>query len=242
MSDLEALSEVMDSELNIDDEDEINLADDDDIETEDDADYEAETDDDVDADAEPKFGTKTDYRLGDLGDEGVLDDKYWEEARHFMDVDGEQADAVDETATADEDDEEEDEDDDEKDDTYLQKFDSEVRNNFIEKYHPEVLSHNYEEVKNLAKITRDKNGLVVDPLHKTLPFLTKYEKARIIGQRAKQIDMGAKPMFQVKQGLIDSYLIALKELELKKIPFIIKRPIPNGGFEYWNLSDLELLE
>lgn len=243
MSNLEVLSEVLDSELNIDD-DEINLADDDDIETEDDADYEAETDDDVDvnADAEPKFGTKTDYRLGDLGDEGVLDDKYWEEARHFMDVDGEQADAVDETATADEDDEEEDEDDDEKDDTYLQKFDSEVRNNFIEKYHPEVLSHNYEEVKNLAKITRDKNGLVVDPLHKTLPYLTKYEKARIIGQRAKQIDMGAKPMFQVKQGLIDSYLIALKELELKKIPFIIKRPIPNGGFEYWNLSDLELLE
>lgn len=244
MSNLETLSEVMDSELNIDD-DEINLADDDDIETEDDADYEAETDDEAgaNADTEPVFGTKTDYRLGDLSDEGVLDDKYWEEARHFMDVDGESAIAVDESANADEsEDDEDDDDDDEKDDKYLQKFDSEVRNTFIEKYHPEVLSHNYEEVKNLAKITRDKNGLVVDTLHKTLPFLTKYEKARIIGQRAKQIDMGAKPMFQVKQGLIDSYLIALKELELKKIPFIIKRPIPNGGFEYWNLSDLELLE
>ena len=33
-----------------------------------------------------------------------------------------------------------------------------------------------------------------------------------------------------------------KELEEKKIPFIIRRPLPNGGSEYWNVSDLELLE
>ena len=27
----------------------------------------------------------------------------------------------------------------------------------------------------------------------------------------------------------------------KKIPFIIKRPIPGGAFEYWKLKDLEII-
>jgi hypothetical protein len=36
-------------------------------------------------------------------------------------------------------------------------------------------------------------------------------------------------------------LIALAELERKAIPFIIKRPLPNGGCEYWKLKDLEVL-
>ena len=68
----------------------------------------------------------------------------------------------------------------------------------------------------LIKVTRDKNGLVVDKLHKTIPFLTKYEKARVVGQRAKQIDAGAQPLIKVSAGMVESYLIALKELELKK--------------------------
>ena len=41
--------------------------------------------------------------------------------------------------------------------------------------------------------------------------------------------------------MIDGYLIALKELEQKKIPFIIQRPLPNGKSEYWRLRDLEQL-
>ena len=41
--------------------------------------------------------------------------------------------------------------------------------------------------------------------------------------------------------MIDGYLIALKELEQKKIPFIIQRPLPNGGCEYWRLTDLEII-
>ena len=43
-------------------------------------------------------------------------------------------------------------------------------------------------------------------------------------------------------NVIDGYLIALLELEQKKLPFIIKRPFPNGGVEYWNVSDLEFLQ
>ena len=45
----------------------------------------------------------------------------------------------------------------------------------------------------------------------------------------------------VNQSIIDPYLIASMELEEKKIPFIIRRPLPNGASEYWKLKDLELV-
>jgi len=65
------------------------------------------------------------------------------------------------------------------------------------------------------------------------------EKARILGQRAKQIEIGAKPLVKVPENIIDGYLIAELELRENKIPFIIKRPIPGGAFEYWRVKDLE---
>jgi DNA-directed RNA polymerase I, II, and III subunit RPABC2 len=134
-----------------------------------------------------------------------------------------------------------DDDEEEDDENYLKKFDKDLKNNYLESYHPEAYSHNFEEVKMLTNVVRDENNNVVDPLHKTIPFLTKFEKSRILGQRAKQIDSGATPFVKVDKSIIDGYVIALKELEEKKIPFIIKRPLPNGAFEYWNVSDLELV-
>ena len=88
---------------------------------------------------------------------------------------------------------------------------------------------------------RDENGNIIDPLHKTVPFLTRYEKARILGERAKQINSGAKTFVDLEPNVIDGYVIALKEFEAKKIPFIVKRPLPNGGVEYWRFEDLEVL-
>lgn len=134
-----------------------------------------------------------------------------------------------------------DEDDDEDNENYLQRFDEKLRKNIIADYHPEMQQHNYEEVDALSRVIKNENGVIIDPLHKTLPFLTKYEKARILGERAKQLNSGAKPFIEVENNIIDGYLIALKELEQKKMPFIIKRPLPNGGSEYWRLKDLEIL-
>jgi DNA-directed RNA polymerase subunit K/omega len=139
----------------------------------------------------------------------------------------------------DEDSEEEEEEDD--DVNYLQKFDSKMRDNFILDHHPEARTHNYEEVKALTRVSRDGRGIIIDPLHKTIPILTKYEMTRVIGQRAKQLDSGARAFVKVPLNVVDGYLIALLELEQKKLPFIIKRPFPNGGVEYWNVSDLEVL-
>jgi DNA-directed RNA polymerase subunit K/omega len=56
------------------------------------------------------------------------------------------------------------------------------------------------------------------------------------------LNSGAKPLIEIEPSIIDGYLIALKEYEQKKIPFIIKRPIPNGGIEYWKFEDLEMID
>ena len=130
---------------------------------------------------------------------------------------------------------------DDDDENYLQKFDESLESNIISEFYPELNSHNYEEVQNLSKVIKNKNGEIVDPLHTTLPFITRYEKARIIGERAKQINAGANPFVEIEPSVIDGYLIALKEFEEKKIPFIIKRSLPNGSCEYWKMSDLEIL-
>lgn len=136
---------------------------------------------------------------------------------------------------------ENDDDSNEDDDKDLHKFDNETKKKYIANFHPECLSFNHEETETLSRVVRDENGRIVDPLHKTLPFLTKYEKTRILGIRTKQINEGAKPYLDVNPTIIDGYIIAQLELEHKKLPFIIRRPIPNGGSELWKLQDLEII-
>ncbi len=55
-------------------------------------------------------------------------------------------------------------------------------------------------------------------------------------------DSGAKPFISVAPNIIDSYIIAQMELSEKKIPVIIRRPLPSGKSEYWKLQDLELIQ
>ena len=136
----------------------------------------------------------------------------------------------------------ENDDDDNDDEDYLQKFDTDIKKNYIVDYHPECMIHNYEEISALTKVIRDKDNIIVDPLHKTIPYLTKYERARVLGQRAKQINLGARPFVKVPENIIDGNLVAEMELVQKRIPFIIRRPLPgNSGSEYWNLKDLEII-
>ena len=137
--------------------------------------------------------------------------------------------------------ENEEDDDDDYEESYLQKFDNNIIKNFVNEFHPECLNHNYDEIANLSIVTRNADGIIIDPLHRTIPYLTKYERARILGQRAKQIESGSKPFVRVPENIVDSYIIADLELKEKKIPFIIRRPIPNGGSEYWKLNDLEVI-
>lgn len=67
--------------------------------------------------------------------------------------------------------------------------------------------------------------------------LTKYEMVRILGERTKQLTMGAKPLIKNYKGLTYDR-IAEEELILNMIPFKIKRPLPNNLFEVWSLDEL----
>ena len=138
-------------------------------------------------------------------------------------------------------DNDDDEDDEDQDENYLQKFDESIKKKIIADFHPELQQHNYDEIETLSRVVRDNNGNIIDPLHKTLPFITKYEKTRILGERASQLNSGAKALVEVDDDIIDGYIIALKEFDEKKIPFIIKRPLPNGAVEYWKFEDLEVI-
>ena len=130
-------------------------------------------------------------------------------------------------------------DSDDDDEVYLTKFDKEINQNYLLNNHPECTIQNYDEIVALSKVVRDKNNIIIDELHKTIPYLTKYERARILGQRAKQINAGATTFVKVHENMIGGYLIAELELQQKRIPFIIRRPLPNGGSEFWCVKDLE---
>lgn len=74
----------------------------------------------------------------------------------------------------------------------------------------------------------------------TQPVLNKFEKTKIISERAQQLANGSFSFLKNPESYNSIYEIAIEELRQKKIPFIIKRPISNG-FEYWKLEDLENL-
>lgn len=71
----------------------------------------------------------------------------------------------------------------------------------------------------------------------SLGKLTKYEMVRILGERTKQLTMGAKPLIKNYKGL-NYDKVAEEEFKLNMIPFKIRRPLPNGKYELWNLEEL----
>ena len=73
----------------------------------------------------------------------------------------------------------------------------------------------------------------------TMPYLTKYERVRVLGTRAKQISLGAKILVKnVDLTTKNPFEIAKIELGLGIIPFKIRRPLPNGKVEEWKISEL----
>ncbi|XP_074279892.1 DNA-directed RNA polymerases II, IV and V subunit 6A-like isoform X2 [Silene latifolia] len=72
---------------------------------------------------------------------------------------------------------------------------------------------------------------------KTTKYMTKYERARILGTRALQISMNAPVMVEL-EGETDPLEIAMKELRQRKIPFTIRRYLPDGSYEDWGVDEL----
>jgi DNA-directed RNA polymerase I, II, and III subunit RPABC2 len=202
-----------------------------DIESGDDSDIELDkiNDDDEDEDEMIDYENESDQE-DDEDLEGNIDEDTGEQNVNL----NESIDMDDNTVSSIESDEFEDED-------YFQKFNTDIRRDIINEYHPESIQVNYDEVNTLCDIVKNDSGLIIDPFHKTVPILSKFEKTRVLGLRAKQINEGAKPFVEMNQSNYDGYIIACQELNEKKIPFIIRRPMPNGASEYWRLKDLEIL-
>ena len=76
--------------------------------------------------------------------------------------------------------------------------------------------------------------------YKSSKYLNKYEKTKIISERAQQLANGSICLLKNPESYSSVFEIALEELKQKKIPFIIKRPVANS-FEYWKLEDLRIL-
>ena len=83
----------------------------------------------------------------------------------------------------------------------------------------------------------------------TLPILTKYEKTLLISTRAQQIANGSIILVDINKIMPNvskpetihmdiAKNIAYEELRLNRIPFIIKRTLPNKTYEYWKISEL----
>lgn len=127
------------------------------------------------------------------------------------------------------------------DEHIFKKFKQEVQGNFFKENHPSVILDDNETVLQKSVIKRDANGNIQDDNHKTNPFMSRYEITRVLGTRAEQLNAGAPAFVVPPTGVIDGYQIARLELQQKKIPFIIRRPLPDKTHEYWNVKDLEIL-
>jgi DNA-directed RNA polymerase subunit K/omega len=163
---------------------------------------------------------------------------------------GQEQDSDDEEGADDEDDDDDaslapvsdsDEEGDEEDEQRFRKISRTMKENILQEYHTELKFRSSEEVQQMAQVIRNIHGEIVDPFHRTIPLLTKYERARVLGERARQLEEGAEPFVPVPAEVIDSYTIAEMELKEKAIPFIIERPLPHGGCEFWRLCDLETM-
>lgn len=108
------------------------------------------------------------------------------------------------------------------------------------KHHPECILEYAEAIATKIPITEAVAG-GNDPNHMSAPFLTQYEKTMILGKRANQLSQNARPYIVVPEHVSNVLEIARMELDQKKLPFLVKRSMPNGSFEYWRLSDLILL-
>jgi DNA-directed RNA polymerase subunit K/omega len=212
----------------------------DDVNEEEGAEEEENDDDDKDDDDEDKDKNEedgeeddADYMKEELDDEDELDEKEDnddDEADKDDDGDDEYLENIEGGANANE---EEEDSDDESDDKY-KKITKYINKDELLKYHTECIVQNYDEIRSMSDIQ-------LKSAHVTIPLLTKYERARIIGMRTVQLNNGATPLVEVPDTLIDNAIIAEKELMAKKIPFILCRPLPNGSKEYWKLEDLEIL-
>jgi DNA-directed RNA polymerase I, II, and III subunit RPABC2 len=79
----------------------------------------------------------------------------------------------------------------------------------------------------------------------TREYFTKYEYTSLLATRAQQLAEGAKPLISL-DGLKTSdplfvWNLADKEIKQRKLPFIVRRQLPDGTAEFWSAQELEVM-
>jgi DNA-directed RNA polymerase I, II, and III subunit RPABC2 len=77
----------------------------------------------------------------------------------------------------------------------------------------------------------------------TLEYFTKYEYVALLSARADQLAKGARPLVDIA-GLKTSdpefmTKVAMREIEQRKLPMIVRRHMPDGSAEDWDVAELE---
>lgn len=110
--------------------------------------------------------------------------------------------------------------------------------NFLNTHHPECRLDYLEQTLAKLPLSSFPPDHGSDNRHRSVPYLTPFEKTKMIGFRANQLAQGSRPFVIVPSHMTDVLEIARLELEQKRLPYIVKRPMPDGTFEYVRLSDL----
>ena len=93
----------------------------------------------------------------------------------------------------------------------------------------------YDVVDENKNVDFDKFSKLSTSIKKTIPIITKFETAKLIGIRVQQLAHGATPCVK---GTFDSIIdIAETEFKTKQIPLIVRRYLPNGSYEDWKIKD-----
>lgn len=74
----------------------------------------------------------------------------------------------------------------------------------------------------------------------TKPYISKFERVRMISDRTSQLARGAKSMLKNVKGM-NPEDVALLELKNKVIPLIVERKLPDGSVEKWKVSEFKNL-
>ena len=201
-------------EYNVDSKTDLDVDAQDELDAEEVLDMASDNDADDEVVIKPKKGAKKAKRTDDDDDDGDGDD---------VELDGEEDDAdADEII----------EDIDDKDDDAIQTIDEDCAYGNVKpvKKHEVIID----------EIKSDKYIVVPNNQRITKPYMTMNERVRILGDRAQQLLRGAKRMVVGTENM-EASDIAKLELKMGKIPFKIRRPLPNGTVEIWYPSELKII-
>lgn len=116
------------------------------------------------------------------------------------------------------------------------EFDDDVDDDNIDEINPDEEADGFEIIA-----SGQGGGSVPKSKRITSKFMTKYERARVLGTRALQIAMCAPIMVEL-EGETDPLQIAMKELKQRKIPIIIRRYLPDHSYEDWSIEELIIID